>query len=131
MFKTTPIALMKTTKLVLPAEMNGSGSPVGGIEPLTTAMFRIVWILIIAAIPKHKNAVYLLLDLTPIMKILIIRVTYTTISSKHPINPVSSAMIENIKSDSLNGKNNCACLELNNPTPHTPPLPIAYSDWIN
>jgi len=24
---------MNTTKLVLPAEMNGSGSPVGGIEP--------------------------------------------------------------------------------------------------
>ena len=33
MFNTTPMALMKTTKLVLPAEMNESGSPVGGIEP--------------------------------------------------------------------------------------------------
>ena len=33
MFNTTPIADIKTTKLVLPAEMNGKGSPVGGIEP--------------------------------------------------------------------------------------------------
>jgi len=36
MFSTTPIALMKTTRLVLPALMNGNGSPVGGIEPVTT-----------------------------------------------------------------------------------------------
>ena len=27
---------MKTIKLVLPAEMNGSGNPVGGIEPIIT-----------------------------------------------------------------------------------------------
>ncbi len=30
----TPMADMKTNKLVDPAEMNGSGSPVGGIEPI-------------------------------------------------------------------------------------------------
>ena len=36
MFSTTPIALMKTTKLVPPALMNGKGRPVGGIEPDTT-----------------------------------------------------------------------------------------------
>ena len=36
-FSTTPIALMKTTSEVEPAEMNGSGSPVGGIEPLNTS----------------------------------------------------------------------------------------------
>ena len=33
---------MKTSKDVEPAEMNGKGKPVGGIEPVTTAMFRIV-----------------------------------------------------------------------------------------
>ena len=33
-FNTTPIALMKTNKLVEPAEINGSGKPVGGIEPV-------------------------------------------------------------------------------------------------
>ena len=36
-FKTTPIALMKTKSEVLPAEINGSGKPVGGIEPVTTS----------------------------------------------------------------------------------------------
>ena len=36
-FNTTPIALMKTTKLVEPALINGNGSPVGGIEPDTTS----------------------------------------------------------------------------------------------
>ena len=33
MFNKMPIALMKTTKLVLPAEIKGSGRPVGGIRP--------------------------------------------------------------------------------------------------
>ena len=28
------MADIKTSKLVVPAEMNGSGNPVGGIEPL-------------------------------------------------------------------------------------------------
>ena len=28
---------MKTSKLVEPAEMNGSGNPVGGIEPVNTS----------------------------------------------------------------------------------------------
>ena len=31
---TTPIADIKTSKLVEPADINGSGKPVGGIEPL-------------------------------------------------------------------------------------------------
>ncbi len=36
MFRHTPIAAIKTATLVPPEEMNGSGSPVGGIEPVTT-----------------------------------------------------------------------------------------------
>ena len=35
-FSATPIALINTTKLVEPALMNGSGSPVDGIEPAMT-----------------------------------------------------------------------------------------------
>ena len=46
MFKTTPIALIKTSKEVEPAEMNGSGNPVGGIEPLNTSY---------CIIKKHKK----------------------------------------------------------------------------
>jgi hypothetical protein len=41
-FNTTPIALIKTKSEVEPAEINGSGRPVGGIDPVTTAMFSIV-----------------------------------------------------------------------------------------
>ena len=33
-FSTTPIADIKNSKEVEPAEMNGKGKPVGGIEPL-------------------------------------------------------------------------------------------------
>lgn len=36
MLSTTPTALMKTTSEVEPALINGSGSPVGGIEPVMT-----------------------------------------------------------------------------------------------
>jgi len=32
-FNTTPISLIKTISEVEPAEINGSGIPVGGIEP--------------------------------------------------------------------------------------------------
>lgn len=38
-FSTTPIADMKTTSEVEPAEMKGSGTPVGGIEPVKTTKF--------------------------------------------------------------------------------------------
>ena len=36
---TTQIADIKTNSEVEPADINGSGSPVGGIEPVTTAIF--------------------------------------------------------------------------------------------
>ena len=53
-FNTTPIALIKTSSEVEPAEINGKGKPVGGIEPVTTAMLISVWIAIIADIPVAK-----------------------------------------------------------------------------
>ena len=62
---TTPIADIKTNRDVDPALMKGSGSPVGGIDPVTTAMFNITWILIIAPMPKHKNAENLLFARMP------------------------------------------------------------------
>jgi hypothetical protein len=37
MVSTTPIALMKTSKLVDPAKIKGNGNPVGGIEPVNTS----------------------------------------------------------------------------------------------
>ena len=44
-FNTTPIALMKTSKLVEPAEMKGSGKPVGGIDPLNISYYTTNFIL--------------------------------------------------------------------------------------
>ena len=64
----------------------------------------------------------------PTLKMLIIKIKKTKIKTVHPTKPSSSAIIEKIKSLSLNGRKSSACLELNNPTPQTPPLPIAYSD---
>ena len=105
--------------------MNGRGKPVGGIEPVTTAMFKIVWIEITAPIPKQRNAENLLFAFIPTLKILIIKNKNTKHKATQPTKPNSSAIIEKMKSLSLNGKNNSACLELNKPTPQTPPLPIA------
>ena len=45
------------------------------------------------------------------------------ISKMQPIKPVSSPIIEKIKSDSANGKNKYFCLELKSPTPNQPPEP--------
>jgi len=42
---TTPIADIKTSKLVLPALMNGSGKPVGGIDPLNISYYTTNFIL--------------------------------------------------------------------------------------
>ena len=119
------MADIKTSKLVLPALMKGNGKPVGGIEPVTTAMFIMVWIEIIAPIPKHRKAENLFSAFIPILKMLIIKITKTKTNAAQPTKPNSSAIIEKIKSLSLNGKKSSACLLLNRPTPHTPPLPIA------
>ena len=49
-----PIADIKTTRDVEPADINGKGSPVGGISPVTTAIFNIVWIPIKEVIPLAR-----------------------------------------------------------------------------
>lgn len=124
-FITTPIADINTRSDVLPALINGSGSPVGGIEPVTTAIFSITCILIIAPIPKQRKAENLLFARIPTLKIVTIKIANNIIRIKQPIKPNSSAMIEKMKSDSQNGKKSSAWRELNNPTPQSPPLPIA------
>ena len=80
-FRTTPIADIKTNKLVEPAEMNGSGKPVGGIEPVTTAIFSMVWIEMIAPIPKHKYAENLFSARIPTLNIVIINIRNEIIAS--------------------------------------------------
>ena len=48
-----------------------------------------------------------------------------------PTKPVSSAIIEKIKSDSENGKKRYFCLELKIPEPKKLPRAIARSDWTS
>jgi len=50
-----PIALMKTKSEVEPAEMNGSGSPVGGIEPLNTSYCIIIFNIISTLLLAIRN----------------------------------------------------------------------------
>ena len=49
-----PMADIKTTSEVEPALMNGSGKPVGGMEPVTTAILRRVWMAITAVMPDAR-----------------------------------------------------------------------------
>ena len=51
---TTPKALINTISELEPALIKGKGKPVGGIEPVTTAMFIKVWIAIILVIPVAR-----------------------------------------------------------------------------
>ena len=52
---TMPMADIKTSKDVPPAETNGSGMPVGGIEPVTTAMLIATWKNMSAPMPIHTR----------------------------------------------------------------------------
>ena len=54
MFRSTPIPAIKTTRLVLPADTRGRGRPVGGMEPVTTAMFKRTWTARIVVIPVAR-----------------------------------------------------------------------------
>ena len=58
--------------------------------------------------PKHKKAENLLSALKPTLKIAMISKANTATRHRHPTKPSSSAIIEKIKSLSLNGKNNSA-----------------------
>lgn len=56
---TMPMADIKTSKDVPPAETNGSGMPVGGIEPVTTAMLITTWKNMSAPIPIQTRLEHL------------------------------------------------------------------------
>lgn len=111
--------------------MNGNGKPVGGTKPVTTATFKRTWINTSDATPaeiKHPNLSVAFLEIFIIHKN---NKTNNKTTNIEPTKPVSSAIIENIKSDSENGKNKYFCLELNIPTPNKPPREIPKSDWTS
>lgn len=99
-----PIAPIKTATEVPPDEMNGSGSPVGGIEPVTTAIFKSVCTAITIPIPHASKQPKRSFALSPILNNSQTREKYATIKRQHPQNPNSSPIIEKMKSDSANGK---------------------------
>ena len=126
-----PIPIKNTLTLVPPADINGSGIPVGGIVPVTTATFIAVCTAIIAVIPVAKYTPSLSNASCAIRIPMYTISKYITISIMQPTSPNSSPIIEKIKSLSLNGKNMYFCLLLNSPTPNSPPAPSEYSDCIN
>lgn len=130
MFRHTPIADINTTREVEPAEINGSGKPVGGIEFVTTKILSITCVEITHATPPASKlanisfAFWAILISEKIRMINIIKITPA------PKKPNSSQIIEKIKSLSAKGRYKYFCLDEKSPTPKSPPLPRLYSDWI-
>ena len=90
---------------VEPAEINGSGKPVGGTSPVTTAIFKSTWIIIIEPMPTAIKKPNLSAALFAIFTIIKNKITNKLKRKITPTKPTSSAIIERIKSDSENGKN--------------------------
>ena len=116
---------------VLPAETRGSGSPVGGILPVTTRAFISDCIPITQAIPTESKNPKKSLLLSPIFTHFTTIVTIKTKRKISPTNPISSPITAKIKSLSEKGKNLNFCRELKSPTPNQPPEPNAYKDYNN
>lgn len=119
---------MNTIIDVEPAEINGRGSPVGGIIPETTQRLIITWMEITLATPKTKSEpnrsrAFFAIETNKRTRVAKVKTTIVA-----PKNPSSSPMIENTKSLSENGRNKYFCRELNSPTPNIPPLPREYND---
>lgn len=104
-FSATPIILKNITRAELPAEINGSGIPVGGIEQVTTAMFIASCMAIRQPIPAVNKAPKRLFAFSAIFIKHTTKATYARIITTAPKSPNSSPIMENIKSDSLKGKN--------------------------
>ena len=101
MFISIPIAPINTISDVPPAEINGSGIPVGGIEPVTTAMLIISFAEISAVIHVAKYPPSRSLALYAIFIPSYINSMYKIESATQPTNPNSSPIIEKIISDML------------------------------
>ena len=126
-----PSIAIKTIIDVEPAEMNGSGRPVGGTTPVTTAIFKSTWIIISEPIPAESIAPNLSGAFFAIFIMHTNKSTKIAITLSAPTKPVSSAIIAKMKSDSENGKNRYFCLEWKSPEPNIPPRDTPRSDWTN
>lgn len=118
-----PTELIKTISDVLPALKKGKGKPVGGMLPVTTAMLINTCTEITTATPQTKSAAKRFVARFAILINATIKTAYTNKTNTEPTKPISSAIIEKMKSLSQNGKNKYFCLELKSPTPNQPPEP--------
>ena len=104
MFKHIPTPAINIITLVPPELIKGRGKPVGGIQPVTTAILRSVCTPIINAIPQARSEPNLSLAFSPILIIKITRLKNTPIRAISPKKPISSPIIDKIKSDSAKGR---------------------------
>ena len=118
------MALIKTTSDVLPAEMKGSGTPVGGNVLETTPTLTITWLAMIVTMPLASKQPNLSFACFAILTPLMISTKNISIVKTAPKSPSSSHIIAKIKSLSENGKKRYFWRELPSPTPNNPPAPI-------
>ena len=97
--------------------------PVGGIKPQTTHRFMRSWQNITAVMPNDKYVPILSFAFSAILSPIEITAKYISIRTKQPNKPVSSPIIEKIKSLSEKGRNKYFCRLLKSPTPNSPPEP--------
>ena len=97
-FRRTPIPIIFNTKEEPPALIKGRGTPVTGIEPVTTAMFMMACIAIIEVIPTAKRVPKLFFALYATLIPLQTNIRKSTMINRQPMSPNSSPMIEKIKS---------------------------------
>ena len=97
-----------------------------GIDDVTTAMFIIACNPTIVVIPAATKLLNISGAFIAIIIPLHINIANNAITTTHPTNPNSSAIIENIKSLCASGKYQYFCVLFPSPTPNNPPDPIAY-----
>ena len=122
-FKHTPTPAIKMATDVPPLEINGSGSPVGGMDPVTTAIFKSVCTAIKIPTPSASKHPNLSFAESPTLKSKKQSNINTPISKSAPTKPNSSPIIEKMKSLSAKGKKRYFWRELKSPTPKSPPFP--------
>ena len=106
----TPTPAINTMTDVPPLEINGSGSPVGGMLPVTTAMFKRSCTPITSATPHDSRQPNLSFAFRPILNSKNISTKYAQSKITQPKKPNSSPIMEKIKSLSANGKKRYFCL---------------------
>jgi hypothetical protein len=114
-----------------PYDRNRRGIPVIGMMPIVIPIFTTKWNRNIPAIPAARLAPNKSFEDAVMINPLTIIKRERKKTNMHPAKPVSSAIIEKIKSVDCWGRYlKWLCVPLRNPLPKTPPEPTAVIDWI-